>query len=175
MLKKKNDMVQENKQVSIVDGKLILSFPEADTPVVWQMDLAKATAYALEVQEDKKRKLFTLNFKEDNDNKSEIAAFSEKAQAVEALSACANALQNAQGKISQPANVTIANPQPKESNTAGYIMAFILILILLGIWSISARAPLDGAVDQTATATSSTSPNESGVAVSADSFLNNNR
>ena len=34
----------------VVDGKLILSFPHALTPVVWQMDLSQTKASALEVQ-----------------------------------------------------------------------------------------------------------------------------
>ena len=42
---------------SVVDGKLILSFPHAQTPVLWQMDLTQAKASSLEVTKSEKGKV----------------------------------------------------------------------------------------------------------------------
>lgn len=181
-------MTQNNDAVAIVNGKLILTFPEADTPVVWQMDLEKAAACALEVKEDKKAKLFSLVLRDADNQISTIASFAEKTQAVSALMATSKALQSGQGTKAQPAPQAAAPaqayaPQPqyiiapqaenKGEGKKAAIIALVLILLLLGIWSISiptgqfdlANAPQAGA-GAAAPATSS-----AGVAVSADEFL----
>ena len=59
--KLKQDNTQTTQSIAnVVDGKLILSLPEAATPVIWQMDLEQAQSCALEVKEDKKSKQFNL-------------------------------------------------------------------------------------------------------------------
>ena len=45
----KNISNKNGASANVVDGKLILSFPHAQTPVLWQMDLAQAKASAIEV------------------------------------------------------------------------------------------------------------------------------
>ena len=51
----KKFMGHKNKtSAKVVEGKLILSCPGAEIPVVWQMDLNEAKACAFEVQCDEK-------------------------------------------------------------------------------------------------------------------------
>lgn len=182
-------MTQNNDTVAIVNGKLILTFPDADTPVVWQMDLEKAAACALEVKEDKKAKLFSLVLRDADNQTNTIASFAEKSQAVSALMATSKALQSGQGTTSaqpapQPAPAQAYAPQPQyviapQAETKGEgkkaaIIALVLILLLLGIWSISIpTGQIDLAnIPQSGSATSAAAPAAStGVAVSADEFL----
>ena len=46
---------ETSASANVVDGKLILSLPEAENPVVWQMDLSSAKASALEVKKDEEK------------------------------------------------------------------------------------------------------------------------
>tara|TARA_R110002072_G_scaffold133593_3_gene274130 strand:+ start:458 stop:1000 length:543 start_codon:yes stop_codon:yes gene_type:complete len=172
-----------NSNVSIVDGKLILSLPEADMPVVWQMDLQAAQSSAFTVDEDKKKKLFNLILKNHDGAVQEIAAFKEKKDAVDILMKTSSALQNAHGLIKdQPQAANNQQYQNRvthidtKNDKMGAILAVCLILLLLGIWMIGASGKLseNGTISTANTQASSSNPREtSGVAVSADDFLNN--
>ena len=70
-------MHKNNASASVVDGKLILSFPHAQTPVIWQMDLAEAKASALEVLKAEKGTDFTLTLKTQKGEKVKIDLFFE--------------------------------------------------------------------------------------------------
>ena len=74
-----------NKRASakVVDGKLILSLPDALTPVVWQMDLAHAKASALEVRcNNEAMNAYTLTLKTPKGETIEVAAFDERENAM---------------------------------------------------------------------------------------------
>ncbi len=167
----------------VVDGKLILSFPEALNPVVWQMDLVQAKASALEVREGSKGS-FVLVLKTPKSETTEIAPFGTKDQAVEALMAAAGALENAHGQI-RPVGIASAGRGPattekKKSKWAASILGLTLIAALFVLWGASApRAPVSGDNE-------GLSPNpamnfgagggeENGVPLSADEFLMKHR
>ena len=179
MLKKKDRNIIDGSHsaASVVDGKLILSFPEADIPVIWQMDLEKAHACALEVQEDKKKKIFSLVFKSTEKEPETVASFTEKADAVKALMATSAALQNSHGKIKSGPELekqhlptyNAVNSNKKEGKS-GAIIAIVMILILFLIWSLSSTPRIDQASISNETRTSSSA--EAGVPMSADDFLN---
>lgn len=164
--------------IKIVDGKLILSLPEAETPVVWQMDLEKAQSASFTVLENKKEKNFALVFKTQEGNADDIATFSKKQSAVDILMETSNALQNAQGQIKSRATTNI-NDNNKKSDKLGAILAIALVIVLIIIWSISAAGPGrlgQGGVDPQSASFSGSDNNprqSSGVPVSADDFLTN--
>lgn len=82
--------------VRVVNGKLILSFPHAITPVVWQMDLSHAKSCAFEIHVDDKKGQTSLTTREAGEKTKEvIASFVTQDQAIEGLVATSQALENA--------------------------------------------------------------------------------
>ena len=79
----------------VVDGSLILSLPDAITPVVWRMELGNAKASALEVRqtEDQEEERFILVLKKPQGDSSEIASYETKPKAVRALVEVSEALE----------------------------------------------------------------------------------
>ena len=61
----------------VVDGKLILSFPNAVNPVVWQMESQEAKASALEVNDNEKSG-YDLVLKTLKGERVQVASFAEK-------------------------------------------------------------------------------------------------
>lgn len=184
---KKNTAAQDNlaSNVKIVDGKLILSLPNAQMPVVWQMDLENAQSSSFTVTEDKKAKNFTLILKGQDGSIDEIAPFDDKQSAVDVLMETSAVLQNAHGQIrpgSASNNNTSGNKQEKDSDKLGAGLAIALAIVLILIWVMMSSAPQrasDG-ITSTATSTGASFSNDasnprqsSGVPVSADDFLNN--
>lgn len=172
-----------SSNITIVDGKLILSLPDAQMPVVWQMDLEKAQSSVFTIQEDKKAKNFTLILKNSDGTTNEIASFESKQDAVDILMETSSVIQNAHGQI-RP-NAANNNGQAQTQNNAGRnnktsaALALALILVLGLIWSVSASRKLDPSARSTTASTSSNFPSStnaresSGVPVSADDFLSN--
>ncbi len=167
--------------VKIVDGKLILSLPEAQTPVVWQMDLEKAQSASFTVVENKKEKNFALVFKAEDGNADNIAPFDEKQSAVDILMETSNVLQNAHGKIKPASNSHSAAANDNKTDKLGAILAVALVIVLISIWTLSATGPGrigQGGVNPSTASASSYGENASpaqttGVPVSADDFLSN--
>ena len=170
-------------KASVVDGKLILSFPHAQTPVLWQMDLTNAKASALEVLKKDKGDEFTLTLKNPKGETIEIAVFASREQALEGLLAASAALEKAQGQIQIAANdgqsIAVASPsaKPAKGKWLTGIIGVIALIVFIGIWSLA--TPVDptryagtsanpATIQQQAAAPASQS---SGVPVSADAFL----
>lgn len=183
---KKNE-IQTNAHV--VDGKLILSFPEALTPIVWQIDLTDAKSSSFEVtEEDGQFKLVTK--KQGAQKKETIAPFADKDTAVKALMATSHALANAHGQIHsgasvantnaamQPAQMAYAAPMPAQSKGGAgkWIFAVASIVLIVTMFSmINAMQPRSpssmGAGGSETSAAGQSAASKSGVAVSADEFL----
>lgn len=168
----------------VVDGKLILSFPQALTPVVWQMDLNQAKASALEVREDKTAATFVLTLKTPRGESTEIAPFETREQAVTALMAVSRALETAQGHIrpvsmaSGASTITVAQGgesgrrQGRAGKWAAAILGLVFLFLLINIWgSLLPRSPsgFEGAALRPAS--EGMDNVESGVPLSADDVL----
>ena len=120
----------------VVDGKLILSFPQALTPIVWQMDLSDAKSSAFEVIQDNDN--YTLISKKQGGQKKDvIAPFAARSEAVDALMATSRALENAHGQIrtanGNAAPETISAPvhnyvQPDNNKSKGGALKWVLII-----------------------------------------------
>ena len=173
-----------SSNVNIVDGKLILSLPDAQMPVVWQMDLEQAQSSAFTVQENKKEKNFTLVLKTQDGTVDTIAAFDDKESAVDTLMETSSVLQNAHGQIkgTVAANsnaVSVSSGSDNKSDKMGALLALALIFVLGLIWMISASSGVGTGQPGATTAASLSSASDvsaresSGVPVSADDFLSN--
>jgi len=173
---------ETNASARVVDGKLILSFPDAKTPIVWQMDLTQAKASALEVLEDEANNAFVLKVKTPKGESIDVATFDQRSHAIEGLMAASVALENAHGHIQtgQSGQTTInnaqssASPQKKsgKSKILGVFLAIIALFIFFTIWSSIIPRSVNTGNNQTLSSSGQTSPQtSSGVPVSADDFL----
>lgn len=183
-----------NASAKVVDGKLILSFPEAATPVVWTMDVAKAKASAMEVLQ--KGDDYTLSLKSAAGEQIEVATFSTRDAALEGLMLTSEALENAHGSIRNngaTAPQTVANDAPSKKakkprapgetkrRLMGVAASLVFLVVMIMIWGFVmptayytgervSRANAPGAsLGNTAAVTDP--QNSSGVPVSADAFL----
>ena len=169
----------------VVDGKLILSFPNAKTPIVWQMDLSDAKSSAFEVTEDQDNNQSVLISRKQGSTKSDIIApFSAREDAINALMATSSALENAHGQIqpssytnteqSTPQTTTIIQTKSQKKTSGGTIIATIIaiaiIIMLFGmLQSLKPRSISTGS--SSSAGVSSTGTGEAGVPMSADEFL----
>ena len=168
---------ESNASARVVDGKLILSLPDALAPVVWQMDLGEAKASALEVKHDEDNARFVLVLKTPRGEKVEVAAFDKRADALEGLMAASAALENASGQIQSGSAVQTQNEAPtqnkknKRNRWMSALLAVVILFVLLMIWSsVLPRTTNIGNIEQTA-GFGGPPPTSSGVPVSADDFL----
>jgi hypothetical protein len=180
---------------SIVDGKLILSLPQAITPVVWQIDLSETQSSAFEVIGNTDGSFSLVSRRSGTKNVDIIAPFHDRETAIAALMVTARALENGQNKI-QPDNQTRSIAQimpssdqffqrshPEKQSRGGvgwltWIFAAIGVIMLVFLISTMimmqpSRIAMEtgdnsGAGQSTNSATTS---DETGVPVSADDFL----
>ena len=165
---------QTQTTARVVDGKLILSLPQAVKPVVWQMELGQAKASALEIQDDSKTDLYALCLKTPKGETAEIASFENRAQAVNSLMKIAKALQEAHGEIQKPAqgNAPVyAQPPKKRSALASILLALGLLFTLFLVWSTVANLPTDLQAPESASGNAPPAEPQSGVPLSADDYL----
>lgn len=179
----------------VVDGNLILSLPDAEKPVVWRMALTHVRASAIEIK-DEKDGSFVLLLKTPKEEVQQIAPFTSRAKALNALMAVTLAMQNAHGKIALAganqntgSNMDTAMPQytyPENQGNAGrWIVASIGIVIVgalffymasMGPRSISNVIPTNIQAQRSSNSGENTrsleAQNQRGVPVSADDFLN---
>lgn len=189
MMKNQKQTAPQSRAASarVIDGKLILSFPDALSPVVWQMNLNEVAASALRVEEKAKTKNFALVMTT-QDSAMDVALFAAREQAVEALMTASHALENAAGQIqastpagyyagphAMPAANIVAIQKPRRR----WIPVGLALLALLGFFtywtSLQPRAPQSYNADPAANTAASTqggsAQQQSGVPVSADEFL----
>ena len=184
-----------NASAKVVDGKLILSFPEAATPVVWNMDVAKAKASAMELLKKGEDGEHTLTLKSAAGEVIEVATFPNKDAALQGLMLTSEALENAQGSIRAAGTVTqaIANdaPAPKikkprapgeaKRRLMGVAASLVFLVIMVMIWGFvmpeayftGERYGSSASPDSNLRSASANADpqNSSGVPVSADAFL----
>lgn len=165
---------------SVVDGKLILSFPSAKIPVVWQMDLAEVKASALEVRGEKDP--FTLVLRTTKSEVVDIAPFTTKEEAVAGLVAVTKALHGAHGMIRPAANTDSpsqpAPVRPQAKSGKGKWLVLFGIIAFLGFitfFMASLQPPISGVPMDASGGEMRADSQKTGVPVSADEFLNNNR
>lgn len=82
----------------IIDGILILSLPDAISPVVWQMELGQSKSSALEIRNSDDGN-FILTLKTPRQDVLDIATYANKDVAIKALLVTSQALEKAQGQL----------------------------------------------------------------------------
>ncbi len=169
-----------SSSAKVVDGTLILSLPDATSPVVWQMDLGQVRASALEVRE-KEGGSFVLTLKTPRGDVNDIAPFATRAQAVKALMVAAQALEQGRGQIrpggiaNDDSGASAASPGKKSGRGGKWLAALaggILLLIIFNV--LLGQAPKKttfGAGGKTEAAGPDTAQGAVGVPLSADEFL----
>lgn len=83
----------------VVDGLLILSLPDAISPVVWQMEVGQSKSSALEVRPAENDNEFCLMLKTARSDVLDIARYNSKDKAVRALLTVSQAMEKASGHI----------------------------------------------------------------------------
>ncbi|HOO81505.1 MAG TPA: hypothetical protein PK513_03265 [Alphaproteobacteria bacterium] len=183
ILNLKTKKSESDASASVVDGKLILSLPDAISPVVWQMDLTQAKASALEVLHDENTGHHVLKLKTPKGETVEVAAFKDRLQAVTGLMAASGALENAHGLIRPPASentgqiTTHSHVQIKQTKKErhkkwlGAVLALVILFILFTLWSATIPKQIGSNGAYAPTSASIDPQTSSGVPVSADAFL----
>lgn len=82
----------------VIDGVLILSLPDAITPVVWQMELGQSKSSALEIRTLSENQ-FVLTLKTPRQDVLDIAVYDNRDQAIKALLVVSQAMEKAQGQL----------------------------------------------------------------------------
>lgn len=169
----------------VVDGTLILSLPDAVSPIVWRMDLAQVETSALEVRAlDNGVHMLTL--KTAHEDLLQIAPFASRGPAVKALMAASRALEQGQGrsrifatgqedKAATPAHVTYNIRKGGVGKWLAGLAAIILIIVLLNIKT-GMQPPTGsltgGGMPTAASMLGQSAPDRAtGVPVSAEDFL----
>ena len=179
----------------VVDGTLVISMPDAISPVVWRMDFGHAKSSAIEVRDNDGH--YVLVLKTPKGDVNDIAPFDSKAKAVNALMAVSRAMEQGHGQIKPAApTATVQNTenqtaQPVASNVnvqpepqapsgkgqtiAGVVGVVILIGLLIFLFKLSSASYDVGARSQAGASQGVTKmadeTEDVGVPLSADSFL----
>lgn len=80
-------------EASVIDGVLIVSMPNADTPAVWRFDLSQVTIGGVEVREDSGK--FIIGARNAKGELQDIATYPTRETATQALNAITGAMMNA--------------------------------------------------------------------------------
>lgn len=155
----------------VVDSKLILSYPNAIKPVLWQMDLAQTSSSSFEIDTDLKEGHYALVMKTSG-KAEEIASFEAKDDAASALFSIGEAL----GKSGKSAcRVMMAGDAAQASGNGGRALAALagIILIAVLVAAIMNMSPRPPASIVAAMEAQQATGGGSGVGepVSADAFL----
>jgi hypothetical protein len=167
----------------VVDGTLILSLPDAISPIVWRMDLGHVKSSALEIR-DTKEGTHVLTLKTPKNDVHDIAPFATKGQALRALMAVARAMETAQGQIrpganaaNDPAVALVPYRAQKQGGKWGWAMvvaARIVAVVIMIAMKQPAQDAFPVAASQAENAAPAAGGNETaGQPQSADTFLRN--
>lgn len=105
----------------VIDGVLVLSLPDAITPIVWQMELGQSKSSALEVRTTD-HGIFALTLKTPRQDILEIACYQTREEAIKALMVTAAAMEKAHGQLRAHA----PNEYPVPAVTHSYSIGRIL-------------------------------------------------
>lgn len=170
-----------SSSAKVVDGKLILSFPDAVKPVIWQMDIGHAKVSSLEVEEEGGG--YVLALKTPKGERHVIAPFGSRAKALKALMSVSRAMEQAQGRLA-PANDGSAAAGVRRGGRVkqflSAVVGVILLLFLISVFMSAAPPTRSFGPDSFAEKgpgdhASSGGGDATGVPMSAEEFLRDNR
>lgn len=156
---------QPQASAKVVEGKLILSLPNALKPTVWQMNFEQYAASSLEVSDQDNK--FILLLKTPDGKSVEVAPFASREDAVKGLVVASKALERGQSS----SNFDGSGLSFKKILTP--VLAVLFLFVLLSVWaSLSTIEP--GTMQQTSSSgygSGAPVAAETGVPMSADAFL----
>lgn len=179
---------------SVVDGTLIISLPQAITPVVWRMELGYVRASALEVR-TQEGGLYMLTLKTPKGDVHDIAPFDSRGKAVQALMSVSRAMEQAHGQMRAgvansvfvegspaathasssmaPAPHHHAEPESAKGRFMTGVIGTVLLLALIAVFMNMGKSGDSTYATSQNPAAGSTASVQTGVPLSADDFLNN--
>ncbi len=168
----------KNAPAKVVGGRLVLSFPDARQPVLWQMALEETRSSAFEITQAGNDSAYALVMKK-GEEKQEIASFADKDSASEALMAIGRALENPEAATVSVSASGAATPSNSNAKGALKFLASVFgILVIIGLvmfmMSQTPRPPAGLMASANTTgqqADANANPQASGEPVSADAFL----
>ena len=152
----------------VTDKTLVLTFPDAQNPSVWRMDLEKAAQASFELNSDEADNIFQLVQKNEKGTKKIIASYDSRPKAMRALMQASQALERG------------AKKHGKKSFGWGKLLLFIFILLTgYGLYYNASQNTLQQPAQLLPKATVTTPPTENrplietrdGYPVDADVFL----
>ena len=183
----KKNIDSYESSAKVVDGNLIISLPDAMTPVVWRMELGSVKASALEVRTNASDGTFVLSLKTPKGDVHDVAPFDSRERAVQALMRISNAMQNASGNMVAPSLVTpgvsTAQELPSRPALSGngpssykWLIALAGVIVVIFLFAqLSGMARQHGttgaAGNQPATSITGEPSAETGIPQSADELL----
>lgn len=116
----------------VVDGTLILTLPNALSPIVWRMELGSVRSSALEVRSGA-NDTSVLTLKTPKGDVNDIASFAAKKDAVDALMSVSKAMESAHGQITPKSSGSGENFHQKleKSSKKRWVLTGIGVLIVL--------------------------------------------
>lgn len=168
----------------VVDGTLIISLPQAVTPVVWRMELGHARSAALEIRAQENGH-HVLTLKTPKGDVYDIAPFQNRGPALDALMCISSAMQQSHGQIRTMVPEQQNNPGPattasdkKAAGRSRFPLALVGTILLVGLIIVLVNmGPRNPAhtpdSSQTAAISGQAGSAPVGVPMSADDFLNN--
>ena len=183
-------MSSSSASADVIDGYLVLSFPNSLDPIVWRMSLDKIGTASFEVKQTKNSEETKLILKPQKGTAEIIAPFANKQEAVDALMLASKALQESPTTIQKKQKVTVQSADQENqshetvivrSKSSGnekqkWLIAILGAFIVIGLYLylISLIPGETQSFNNTASVnTSVQNPSEAtGVPVSADDFLN---
>ncbi len=167
-----------SSSAKVINGTLVLSLPDAKSPVVWRMELSDIKAAAFEI-EDQGDKGYALVMKTPKGDPQHIAPFDEKGKALRALMAASEAMEHAQVSAAnndKAGGSTMAAVVPqKKSNplVTGLVGIVVLVGLLFMLTQIGPRSPqsIVTSASMTGGQAGTDAAGRAGVPVSADDFL----
>lgn len=166
----------------VVDGTLIISLPQAMTPVVWRMELGHARSAALEIRSQENGP-HILTLKTPKGDVYDIAPFQNRGPALDALMCISTAMQESHGQYRNPAAEQQNNPaaaaavttEPAKRKSSRWPFILLGLCLLFGmIFALSKVAPHGPSSHGNPAAVSGEAGSAPvGVPMSADDFLNN--
>ena len=167
-----NENLSMQNTVSVNKGSLVLSLPNALEPVVWQMDIKQAKAAGFTVKESVPGKWALVKKSPDN-TETQIALFETKDDAMNILMDVSEGLQggskgthNCKHHAQEPhSNVTELK---KWGIAAGGVIIVIGLFFYLASIVPQSTEPF---MNEASIQTNASTPNATGVPVSADAFL----
>lgn len=173
----------------VINEHLILSLPHALEPIVWRMAMDKIGTAAFEVKQDAKSETTNLILKPKKGTAEIIAPFATKEDAIDALMAASNAMQNAErtstandspntrkpNRIKEKTKITHAPSVKNASESQKWIIAILGAIIVIGLYSYLTTL-IPNTVDSTtisnqASMATGAPQDTTGVPVSADDFF----